>query len=137
MLHTADHLAPDGVLTVQEAGIVKADEKLAVGGVRIIGPRHGANAAHMGLGIEFLLQIWLRRTAHAGAIGATALRHEAGDNAVKLHAVVKAFTNKFGDAGNVVGGKIRTQLDNNIAAIERKSKCFIGHIDIPSGVGDG
>jgi hypothetical protein len=91
----------------------------------------------MWFGIKFLLQIWLRRTAHAGAIGATALRHEAGDNAVKLHAIVKAFTCKFGDAGNVVGCQIRTQLDNNVAAVERKGKCFIGPIDIPLGVGNG
>jgi hypothetical protein len=83
--------------------------------------------------VKFLLQIWLGRTAHAGAIGATALRHEAGDDAVELHAVVKAFTDKFSDAGYVVGRKVRTQFDNNIAAVERKGKCFIGHIDIPSG----
>ena len=133
MLHTADHLTPDGVLTVQKAGIVKADEKLAIGGVRIIGPRHGANAAHMRFCVKFLLQIWLRRSAHAGAIGATALRHEAGDDAVKLHAIVKAFTGKFRDAGYVIGRQIRTQLDNNVSAVERKGKCFIGHIDIPSG----
>ena len=40
MLHAADHLAPYCVLAVQKACIVKADEKLAVGGVRIIRPRH-------------------------------------------------------------------------------------------------
>ena len=59
MLHAADHLAPYCVLAVQKACIVKADEKLAVGGVRIIRPRHRAYAAHMWLSIEFLLQIWL------------------------------------------------------------------------------
>jgi hypothetical protein len=37
----------------------------------------------------------------------------------------------------VVGCQIRTQLDNNVAAVERKGKCFIGHIDIPLGVGNG
>jgi hypothetical protein len=56
---------------------------------------------------------------------------------VKLHAIVKAFTNKLRDSGDVVGRQIRTQLDNNVAAVERKGKCFIGHIDIPLGVGNG
>jgi hypothetical protein len=134
MLHAADYLAPDSVLTVQEAGIVKADEKLAVGGVRIISPRHRANAAHMWLCVKFLLQIWLGGTSHACAIGAATLRHEARNYAVKLYAIVKAFAGKFGDASDVIGRQIRTQLDYNVAAVERKGKCLIGHIEIPLGV---
>jgi hypothetical protein len=88
----------------------------------------------MWLCVKFLLQIWLGRTAHARAIGATALRHEARDYAVKLHAVVKTFTSKFSDTGYVIGRQIRTQLDYNVAAVERKGKCLIGHIEIPLGV---
>jgi hypothetical protein len=33
--------------------------------------------------------------------------------------------------------EIGTQLDNNVAAVERKGKCFIGHIAIPSGFKNG
>jgi len=40
MLHPALDLAPDGILTVQEAGIVEADEELAVGAVRVLRARH-------------------------------------------------------------------------------------------------
>lgn len=39
-VHALGDLAPDGVLIVKEASIVKADEELAVGAVRLIGPRH-------------------------------------------------------------------------------------------------
>jgi hypothetical protein len=53
---------------------------------------------------------------------------------VKLHAIVKAFAGEFGDTRDMVRCQIRAQLDNNVAAVERKSKCLIGHIEIPFGV---
>lgn len=128
MLHAADDLAPNRVLAVEEGRIVEADEELAVRRVRIIGTRHRAYAAHMRFSIEFLRQIWLGRTAHAGAVRATALRHKAGNHAMELHTVVKAFTGEFLNARYMVRRKIRAQLDNNVAAVEGKGKRFIGHI---------
>ena len=102
MFHAANDLAPDRILTVKEGRIIKADEELAVGRVRIIGPRHGAYAAHMRFSVEFLRQIWLGRTAHARAVRATALRHESRNHAVELHTVIKAFASQFCDTGDMV-----------------------------------
>ena len=127
MLHAADNLAPDGILPVKECGVVETDEKLAVGGVRIIGPRHRANATHMRFGIEFLREIRLGRSAHAGAVGTAALRHEAGYDAVEFDAVVKAFTGQFLDPRDMIWGKIGAQFDDDIAAVEAEGEGFVGH----------
>src|SRR5690606_30039047 len=90
--HAGRHLAPDRVLLIEEAGVVEANEELAVGGVRIVGARHRAHAAHMWLSAELLLQVWLRGAAGAVEIPAvTALRHEALDNAVKRDSVIEAL----------------------------------------------
>ena len=91
MFHAANHIAPCSVLVVEETCIVEADEELAVSTVRAARTRHRTCSAHMRLGIELLGKIGLFRTAHAGAIGAPALRHEAWDYAVELYAIVKAF----------------------------------------------
>src|SRR6185503_14577838 len=40
MFHTALDLAPDRILVVEERGVVEADEKLAVGAVRVLGAGH-------------------------------------------------------------------------------------------------
>src|ERR1700737_3809532 len=57
VLHAFDHLAPDGILLVEEAGVVEADEELAVGAVRALRTRHRQRAAHMRLGVELGRQI--------------------------------------------------------------------------------
>src|SRR6188474_1691942 len=49
VLHALDHLAPDRVLLVEEAGVVEAEEELAVRAVRILRARHRGGAAHMRL----------------------------------------------------------------------------------------
>src|SRR5512141_1472434 len=43
MLHAALDLTPNGVLVVEEASVVEADEELAVGAVGILGASHRAN----------------------------------------------------------------------------------------------
>src|SRR5688572_28654735 len=40
VLHALSHLTPDGVLLVQEAGVVEADEELRVGRMRSVRARH-------------------------------------------------------------------------------------------------
>src|SRR5664280_364380 len=52
ILHAGRHLAPHGILLVEETGVAENDEELRIGGVRILGPRHRDNAAHMRLGVE-------------------------------------------------------------------------------------
>src|SRR5690606_26248697 len=47
VLPALGELAPHGVLAVEEAGIVEADEELAGGRVRVLGAGHGAGAAQM------------------------------------------------------------------------------------------
>ena len=91
MLHAALDLAPDGVLLVEEAGVVEADEELAVGAVRVLRARHRAGAADVRLVAELGLEVGKLAAAHAGAGRVAALGHEAGDHAVEHDAVVEAF----------------------------------------------
>src|SRR3546814_10412005 len=65
------------------------DEELAVGAVLALGAGHGDGAAQMRHRIELRLQVRQRRTAGSVALGIAALRHEAGDDAVELEAVVE------------------------------------------------
>src|SRR5205085_2070496 len=83
IFHAVDHLAPHGVLLVEEAGVVEADEELAVGAVRRLRARHRGGAAHMRLGSEFGRQVRIARPTGAGALWAAGLGHEAVDDAVK------------------------------------------------------
>src|SRR3546814_21184695 len=45
IVHAFDHLAPDGVLIVEEARVLEADEELTVRAVRVLRARHRADAA--------------------------------------------------------------------------------------------
>src|SRR5690606_20180593 len=111
VLHAPGHLAPDGVLAVEIAGVVEADEELAVGRVRIVRPGHRADAAHMRLAAELGLQVGLVRTAAAGAGRIAALGHEAGDDAVEDDAVIKALARQFLDPRHVAGSQVGAQAD--------------------------
>jgi len=134
VLHPFLDLTPDGVLPIEESGIVKADEELAVGRVRIVGPRHRADPAHMRFGVEFGLEVGLVRSAHAGAVGAAALGHEARDHAVKLDPVIEPLVCQLDDPRDVAGGQIGAQLDLHIAAAaERKGK-VLGHFRVTPAV---
>jgi hypothetical protein len=55
---------------------------------------------------------------------------------VELHAVVKTFASQFFNTGNMVWRQIRAKFDNNVAAVEREGKRFIGHIYNPLGWGN-
>ena len=93
-VHAFGHLAERGVLLVEVRSVHVHDEKLAAGGVRIHGAGHGQHAAGV---LEVVLEAVARelaldavaRAAHAGAGRVAALDHEAGDDAVEDHAVVK------------------------------------------------
>src|SRR5271169_4912560 len=45
VVHALDHAAPDRVLAVEPGRVGKADEELAVAGIRILRPRHRDGAA--------------------------------------------------------------------------------------------
>ena len=67
VFHALDDVAPGGVLVVEEAGVVEADEELAVAGIRAGRARHRHGAAHMRLLVELGLEL-LARAAGAGAL---------------------------------------------------------------------
>ena len=127
IFHAFDHFAPGGVLIVEEARVVEADEELAVRAVRVLRPRHRANAADVRLRVEFGGKVGQRAAAHAGARRIAALRHEARDHAVKHDAVVKTFAGELGDALDMQRRQIGTQADNNIASRQRKGEGLVGH----------
>src|SRR5579862_2576253 len=114
VFHAFDDVAPGGVLPIEEGRVVKADEELAVAGVRIGGARHRHGAAHMRLLVELGLEV-LARAAGAGALGATGLRHEAVDDPVKHDAVIEALFHQFLDAGDMAGRQVRAHGDHHIA----------------------
>src|SRR5215204_4309664 len=60
VLHAVDDGAPDRVLPVEKGCIVKADEELAIGGIRTLRARHGDGAAHVRLARKFGLELFAR-----------------------------------------------------------------------------
>src|SRR5579883_396659 len=126
VLHALGDLAPNGVLAVQEGGVVEADEELAVAGVGVGRARHRGGAAHMRFLVELGLQL-LARAAHAGAVRAAGLRHEAVDHAMEHDTVVEAFADQLLDAGHVVGGEIGTHLDRHGALGGLKDQSIFGN----------
>ena len=85
----------------------------------------------MGLAAEFSLYVGQFRSTHACASWIAALRHKPVDHAVKHNAVIKAFARKRANPLNMARGKVRAELDNDIAAINGQGKGF-GHELSPS-----
>src|SRR4029453_7338496 len=136
VLHAGRHLAPDGVLAVEERRIVEADEELAVAGIRARGARHRGGAAHMRLLGEFGFQL-LAGTAGAGTLRATGLRHETLDHAVEHDAVVKAFAHQFLDPGDMARRQVGAHLDGDgaLGGFKNQSIFCISHARFSSGWG--
>src|SRR5436190_9637275 len=88
VLHSFGHLAPHRILTVEPRRIAKANEELAVAGIRALGARHGDGAAYVTLLGEFRLEL-AARAAGAGTLRAAGLRHEAIDHPMKGNPIVK------------------------------------------------
>src|SRR5262249_40107832 len=129
VFHALDHLAPDRVLVVEKAGVVEANEKLAVAGVRIGCTGHRDGAAHVRLLVELRLEL-LTRAAGAGAVRAAGLRHEPVDNAMKDDPVVKAVLHQFLDARDMSLCKVRAHLDHYFAfaGLQRQRIFWLRHI---------
>src|SRR5262249_7355424 len=114
VLHAFDHLAPDRVPVVKEARIVEANEELAVAGIGAAGACHRYSTAHVGLVVEFGLEL-LPRSTGASALRAPGLRHEAIDHAVKYNAVVKSVLHQLLDPCHVPWCKVRPHLDHHFS----------------------
>src|SRR5687768_18077326 len=137
MLHAFGDLAPDRILIVEEAGVLEADEELAVGAVRILRARHRGGAADVGLAAELGPEVGLVGTAHAAPGRVAALGHEAGDDAVEDDPVVETFLDQLPYPGDVPGREIGPKLDDDVAAaaeVEDQGVELVGHdfLRIPS-----
>ncbi len=121
-VHAVDDHAEGGVLPVQMGGVLMHDEELAAGGVHSLGPGHAENAPGVAqvvghaVGGEFALDA-VAGAAHAGAVGAAALDHEAGDDPVEGQAVVKALVGQGDEVVDGVGGLVGVQLALHDAAV--------------------
>src|SRR3546814_11446593 len=104
MLHAFAHLAPDGVLAVDKACVVEADEELAVGAVGALRTRHRADAADMRFAAELGGQVGLVGAAPASAGRVAALPHESADDAVEVDAVVNFLLVYLPDPLHILGG---------------------------------
>jgi hypothetical protein len=78
-IHPFDDMAHDSILAVKEIARREHDEELAVGGIRVRGPRHTDDAAGEGNVGKFGRQVGQIRSAHPGhrqvAAGMAVLRH--------------------------------------------------------------
>src|SRR3546814_11507337 len=116
MLHAFAHLAPDGVLAVEKACVVEADEELAVGAVGALRTRHRADAADMRFAAELGGPVGLVGAAHASAGRVAALRHEAVDDAVDDDAVRTFLPGELPDPPDTPGGGVGAQADDDVPA---------------------
>jgi LysR family glycine cleavage system transcriptional activator len=140
MLHARFDHAPDGVLAVEEAGVVEADEELAVGAVgfalRAIEQTPRTCGSRLNSAFRFGLALG---AAHAGAGRIAALRHEAGDDAVEDDAVIEAFAGEALDLIDMVGCEVGPQRDDDVAAFKGHDKRVFGiggHLLLLSGISD-
>lgn len=116
MLHAALDLAPHRILPIQEGRVVETDEELAVRAVGVLGAGHRADTAHVRLAAEFRLEVGKVAAAHSGAGRIAALGHEPWDHPVEHDAVVETVACEAGDPLDMAGGKVRSKLDDDIAA---------------------
>src|SRR5690606_31286115 len=89
-LHAAQHLAPDGILSVEVRRAAQHDEELAVGTVRVLRASHSHYAALKVASRELRRQVGKIRTSHPGTCRIPSLSHEAVDNPVEDNPVVEA-----------------------------------------------
>ena len=120
--HALQQAAEGGILAVQIPGLAHHDEELAASGIGMHGPGHGENAQ---LVVDvFLLPAVVGElaldavagAAHAGALGAAALDHEAGDDPVEIKAVIEAGVGKGDEVIHGVGGLLGVQLTGHDGA---------------------
>ena len=135
-VHAGRYLAEGGVLAVQVLGIGMHDEELAARGVGRRGTGHAEDT-------PLMLQVVLHAVeeelaldavagaAHAGALGAAALNHEAGDDPVEDQAVIVIVVTQVDEVVNALGGLVGVQLAlDNAARLHRDLKSRIHLISL-------
>ena len=129
---SGDHRAERGVLTVEEFGVAVTDKELRAGRVWAGRAGHREDAAHVGLGVElrFDLPAGTAGTGHTFfadfGVGATALDHEALDDAMKCSAVIKTGTGEFLEVFNRLGGDVGPERDGQFAVGGLDDGVFLG-----------
>src|SRR5438309_3649944 len=93
-IHPADHTADHRVIVVELRMRGEHDEELAVRAILAARPRCADAAAKERHGGELGLEVGQVRPALARSLRVAALRHEAGDHAVEVEAVVEALAHK-------------------------------------------
>ena len=112
---TGFHAAEHGVLPVQPSCFHMGDEELAAIGAGT-GVGHGKGARRVFQVTFAFVSELVARAACAGALWATALHHEVGDDAMEGGAVIKAVLREEDEIVNgirTIGGE---QFAHNIAA---------------------
>ena len=103
-------------------GILMHDEELGASGVGGLGTGHGQNTALVTDVVldaveEELALDAVAGAAHAGALGAAALDHEAGNDPVEDQAVVETLIAQGDEVIDALGGLLGVQLALDDAAI--------------------
>ena len=134
-VHAADDLTEGRVLSVKVRGILVHDEELAAGRIRVHGSGHGEDAGRVAEIVretvhrEFAADL-IAGTAHAVAVRAPALDHEAFDDPVEGQAVVKALIHQGKEVAHGVGGDFRVELRDDLRAVlEFKGYLRVGDVD--------
>ena len=115
-----ENLAKHRMLAVQpRSGDVGDEELRAVGVGAGVGHRQDAGCVVFEIGMKFVFKR-VTRPASSRAIGAAALDHEVGDDAMKCEAVVKTVRGQLFEVRHGFGSFVVVQLNANRAAIGRK-----------------
>ena len=146
-IHAGSDLAKGGILAVQMLGILMHDEELAACGV---GRRGAGHAQHASFVLQFILHTVeeelaldaVAGAAHAGAVGAAALDHEAGNDPVEDQAVIEVMIAQIDEIIDALGGLIGVQLTLDDAAVfhgDLKRRIhwlslLHGALDLPLGI---
>ena len=124
------HASHDGVLTIQEVTFIEHDEKLAVGTVGALRPRHAHDTTVKRDIGELGRQIRLVRAAttsaaevrtHLAVLHVTRLRHETFNHSVKHNVVIGPALGETCDTFGVRGGDVFEEIDDDCAI------CFTRH----------
>ena len=121
-IHAGGHLAKGGILIIQMLGVLVHDEELGACGVGGGGTGHAENAPLVLLVVldaveEELAFDAVAGAAHAGSLGAAALDHEAGDDAVEDQTVIEIVICQIDEIADALGRLVGVQLAFDDAAV--------------------
>ena len=116
-----DDFAEGGIFVIQERRITVTNEELAPGAIGIGRPGHGEDA----LGVRTVIKLGFDLVARAAGAGlafaaglsvrATALDHEAFDDAVESGLIVKSFAGELQEVVDGARGDFGPEFDSHVA----------------------